>query len=27
LNVILLMGLAILGYVDTWFRVRRVRAA
>jgi hypothetical protein len=27
LNVILLMGLAILGYVDTWFRMRRVRAA
>ena len=27
LNVILLMGLAILGYIDTWFRMRRARAA
>ena len=27
LNVILLMGLAILGYVDTWFRMRRARTA
>ena len=27
LSVILLMGLAILGYIDTWFRMRRARAA
>jgi hypothetical protein len=25
LNVILLMGLAVLGYIDTWFRLRRPR--
>ena len=25
LNIILLMGLAVLGYVDTWFRLRRPR--
>jgi len=25
LNVILLMGLAVVGYVDTWFRLRRPR--
>ena len=27
LSVFLLMGLAILGYIDTWFRLRRTRAA
>jgi hypothetical protein len=25
LNVILLMGLAVVGYIDTWFRLRRPR--
>ena len=26
LNVILMMGLAVVGYIDTWFRLRRPRA-
>ena len=26
LNVVLLMGLAVLGYIDTWFRLRRPRS-
>ena len=26
LNIILLMGLAVVGYIDTWFRLRRPRA-